>query len=79
MNSQSRRPGRDSRLEVAARKLDRKLAEAERRIEGEVERIVKHLDDEVVPRVRGRSIQTLRTLSAKLAKLADYMDRQRGS
>lgn len=79
MNSQFRRPGRDSRLEDAARKLDLKLAEAERRIEGEVERIVKHLDDEVVPRVRGRSIQTLRTLSAKLAKLADYMDRQRGS
>lgn len=56
---------------------EQKLSEAASRIEQELRTIVDTVDREVVPEVRRHSSSALRTLSAKLEKLADHMDEAR--
>ncbi len=53
------------------------LREAGDRIEEEVRRAVKYLDDEVVPEVRRNGSSALRTVADKLRQLAEHLDDER--
>jgi len=68
---------RASRMEETGRKIGRKLGEAERRIQDELQQVIDYLDKEVVPTVRNESSRGLRIAAEKLSKLADLMDQQR--
>ncbi|HEX6467441.1 MAG TPA: hypothetical protein VFZ99_09050 [Terriglobales bacterium] len=52
----------------------RKIDEATRRVEEEVKRVVQHLNDEVVPKIRTQGSQALRVAAEQLSRLADKMD-----
>lgn len=52
----------------------RKLDEAASKIEQEIKGVLKHLNDQVVPKVRSEGTQALRTAADQLRKLADRMD-----
>lgn len=78
MPSESRDRGRSrTRLEDAGRRIDQKLEDVERRVETELHDIITYLDNDVVPHVRRHSTRTLRILSDKLIRLADYMDKHK--
>ena len=68
---------RTSRMEEAGRTIGRKLGEAERRVQEELQQVIDYLDKEVVPTVRDESSRGLRIAAEKLSKLADLMDQQR--
>ena len=57
--------------------LEERLREAGSRLEEELRRAVKFIDDEVVPEVRRNSSSALRLAAEKLRKLADHMDDER--
>ncbi len=57
--------------------LDNHLREAGDRIEEEVRRAVKYLDDEVVPEVRRNGSSALRTVADKLRQMAEHLDDER--
>ncbi len=57
--------------------LEDHLREAGDRIEEEVRRAVKYLDDEVVPDVRRNGFSALRTVADKLRQLAEHLDDER--
>ncbi len=46
-----------------------------RRMDDEIEEFIAWLNNEVVPSIRNRSSQTVRKASEKLAKFADYMEK----
>lgn len=73
----SSEPKRKVSFEHFGRKLDEELGDAARRIEQESERMIKYLNDEVVPAIRGRSTKALRTASEQLQRLAEYMEKNR--
>ena len=54
----------------------RKIDDATRRMEEELQRIVKYLNDEVVPKIRVHGSQALRTAAEQLSHLADAMDKK---
>lgn len=54
--------------------LDQRLQEAARRAEEELRRLVRYLDDEVVPEVRRNSSTALRAAAVRLQKLAESID-----
>ena len=60
------------RFERAGRKMDI----AARRVEKEIAEVVKYLNDKVVPKARAGSSEALRIAAEKLAKAADYLDKQ---
>jgi len=64
-------------MKDTGRRIGRKLDQAERRIQEELQQVINYLDREVVPTVRDQSSRGLRTAAEKLSKLADYMDQQR--
>jgi bisphosphoglycerate-dependent phosphoglycerate mutase len=53
---------------------EERLHEAGTRIEDEVRRVVRYLDDEVVPEVRRNSSIALRAAADRLAKLAQHLE-----
>jgi len=57
--------------------FNRKVEETTERLEKETAEFIKYLNDEVVPAVRQHSTKALRVASAKLANLADYMEKNR--
>lgn len=57
--------------------LDQRLHEAATRAEEELRRLVRYLDDEVVPEVRRNGSTALRAAAVRLQKLADSMDESR--
>ena len=59
------------------RPLEGRLREAGERIEEELRRAVRFIDEEVVPEVRRNSSAALRTASDRLRKLAERMDDER--
>ena len=59
------------------RPLEGRLREAGERIEEELRRAVRFIDEEVVPEVRRNSSAALRTASERLRKLAERMDDER--
>jgi hypothetical protein len=56
------------------RPLDQRLQDAAKRAEEELHRLVRFLDDEVVPEVRRNSSSALRAAAVRLQKLAESMD-----
>lgn len=56
------------------RPWEEKIHEAGTRIEEEVRRVVRYLDDEVVPDVRRSSSVALRAAAERLAQLATRLD-----
>ena len=54
-----------------------RIHEAGERIEEELRRAVRYIDDEVVPEVRRNSSVALRTAAERLKKLAERMDDER--
>ena len=59
------------------RPLDERLRGAGERIEEELRRAVRFIDEEVVPEVRRNSSVALRAASDRLRKLAERMDDER--
>ena len=55
-------------------KLEDQLRDAAQKIEAEVQRAVRYLNDEVVPQVRVHSSRGLREAAEQLRKLADNLD-----
>lgn len=54
--------------------FEQRLHNAAARAEEELHRLVRYLDDEVVPEVRRNSSTALRATAARLQKLAESMD-----
>lgn len=52
----------------------RKLDEAASKIEQELRKAIRTLNDEVVPKVRTEGTQALRSVAQELQKLADRLD-----
>jgi hypothetical protein len=65
------------RFERAGRKMDDAVGSAAERVQKELADAITYLNNEVVPKVRSGSTQALRTAADKLAKLADYMEKQK--
>ena len=59
------------------RPLEERLRGAGERIEEELRRAVRYLEDEVVPEVRRNSSAGLRALSERLGKMAEQLDDER--
>ena len=60
--------------ETTAR-VNQTVGETAERLDKETDKIIKYLNDEVVPAVRQNSSKALRIASDKLRDLANYMDR----
>ena len=58
-------------------KIGKKIDSAFPKAEEEVQKVIKFLNDKVVPEVRTHSSKALRTAAEQLGKLAEYVDRQR--
>ncbi len=56
---------------------EERLQEASTRLEEELRRAVRYVDEEVVPEVRRGGSAALRTASEELRKLADRLDDER--
>lgn len=67
-----------SNFDEKTQKVDQTLHEAAERIEFEIKKAVRYLNDEVVPQVRTHSSRGLREASEQLRKLADQLDKHRG-
>ena len=67
----------DRKVEEASARLNRSVANIAETLEKETAELVKYLNDEVVPAVRGHSSKSLRAAAGKLAKFADYLEAQR--
>ncbi|MGC2211970.1 MAG: hypothetical protein WA400_01480 [Silvibacterium sp.] len=61
------------------RKVEEKYNEARPRVEEEVKKVITYLNDEVVPGVRENSSKVLKAAAEQLAKLAELIDRGKGS
>jgi hypothetical protein len=57
----------------------RKIGETTRQLEDELQRVVKYLNDEVVPKVRVHGSDALRTAAEQLSRLADRMDARKSA
>jgi hypothetical protein len=51
-----------------------KVQDAAGRIEGELQRLIRYMNDEVVPDVRRQSSSALRSAAEQLGKLAETLD-----
>jgi histidinol dehydrogenase len=54
--------------------LEEKLNEAASQVEQELKRVVRYIDEQVVPEVRQQGSAALRDASQRLAKLAEHLD-----
>lgn len=66
-------------LKDFGRKVEEKFNEAKPRVEEEVKKVIAYLNNEVVPGVRDNSSKVLRAASEQLTKLAEHLDRGKGS
>ena len=64
-------------FEDTGRKVDATLRDAADRIEQEIQKAIRYLNDEVVPQVRVHSSRGLREASDQLRKLAENLDKHR--
>jgi hypothetical protein len=53
---------------------ENKVRDAAAQAEGEVQRLIRYMNDEVIPDVRKQSSTALRTAAEQLQKLAEKMD-----
>lgn len=65
-------------FERIGRKLDAEFSGAAEKLDRESERVIKYLNDEVVPAIRNHSSKALRIASDQLNKLAEFMDKDKG-
>lgn len=65
--------------ESSQRPWEQRVSEVSSRLEEEVRRVVKYINDEVVPEVRSNGSDALRAAATELHKLADYMDNRKAS
>lgn len=56
------------------RSWEERLNEAGERFEEELRRVVRYIDEQVVPEVRRNGSSALRSAAAQLQKLAEHMD-----
>jgi glutamyl-tRNA reductase len=63
------------KVEEASARINKSVAEVASTVEKETAELIAHLNDEVVPAVRQHSTKALRIASAKLAQLADFMEK----
>lgn len=71
--------GTTGRFENIGRKVDEHLGGCSERVEDDVKRVIRYLNDEVVPEVRQHSSKALRIAAEQLGRLADHLDRSRGA
>ncbi len=64
-------------FEDTGRKVDATLRDAAERIELEIQKAIRYLNDEVVPQVRVHGSRGLREASDQLRKLAEHLDEHR--
>lgn len=67
------------KVEGASARVSQTVAEAAERLEKEIPELIKYLNDEVVPAVRGHSTKALRVASQKLSQFADFMEQHQKS
>ena len=65
-------PGKDDR-----RRWEDRFTEAGTRVEDELRRVMRYIDEEVVPEIRRNGSSALRFASAELERLARHMDDRR--
>lgn len=58
----------------ASARMNRAMSATAERVEKEAAEIIKYLNDEVVPAVRGHSTKALRIAAEKMTRLANYME-----
>jgi hypothetical protein len=63
-----------SRFESFGKKVDEQFNQAIPRVEQELQKLIAHLNDEVVPQLRQNSSQGLRAAAERLRKLAEQLD-----
>ena len=69
--------GRNGRFESFGRKVDEKVRGTAPQVEQELQRVIRYLNEEVVPGVRKNSSAALRTASQQLGNLADWLEQRR--
>jgi len=65
----------DRKVEEASARLNRSMANIAESLEKETAELVKYLNDEVVPAVRGHSSKALRNAAGKLSEFAEYLEK----
>lgn len=65
--------------EGTRRGWEEQLREAGARVEEDLQRVVRYINDEVVPDVRRNGSEALRSAAVELQKLAQRMDDRRGT
>jgi len=65
--------------ESSKRPWEDRVGEVSGRIEEELRRVVKYINDEVVPEVRKNGSDALRAAATEMQRLADYIDSRKGS
>ena len=60
-------------------RMNNAIHDAATRFDREAEKLITYINDEVVPAVRDHSSRGLRIAAEKLAKFADYMDKESGA
>ena len=58
---------------------EQRVSEAASRVEEEVRRVIRYINDTVVPAVRNNSSEALRGAAREMQKLADYMDSRKAA
>ena len=71
--------GETGRFANFGRKVDEKVKGATPHVEQEVQRVIRYLNDEVVPGVRKNSSAALRSASQQLGHLAEWLDQARSA
>lgn len=69
----------NNNFERFGRKVDEKMKDAMPRIEAELQRVIRYMNDEVVPDVRREGSDALRAAAEQLRKLAEFMEARAGS
>jgi hypothetical protein len=64
------------KLEEFGRKVDERVNDFAPRVEEEVKKMIAYLNDEVVPKVRQNSSETMRAAAVQLRRLADFLERR---
>ena len=67
-------PQRDANSADPKSRVERRMEDFGRRLDQEIEELIRWLNDEVVVAARSQSGRALRTASEKLARLADQLD-----
>ncbi len=71
-------PSGKSRFEDFGKRADEQVNQALPRIEAELQKLIAHLNEQVVPQLRQGSSQALRLAADQLRKLAEQFDNRPG-